>query len=53
MFEVNVSCRGIDAFSELVGAERVEAIKQLALAVQVVLGARAIWNIRSGVQMSV
>jgi trehalose synthase len=47
MFEVNVSCRGVDSFAELLGTERVESVKRLGEAVQTLIGARAIWNINS------
>ncbi|MEA2749533.1 MAG: trehalose synthase, partial [Myxococcales bacterium] len=47
MFEVSVSCRKIEAFVDLVGAERVEHVNELADAIRGAIGARAIWNINS------
>ncbi len=47
MFEVNVSCRGIEAFVPLLGEERVESVKQMAKVVRSLVGQRAIWNINS------
>lgn len=47
MFEVNVSCRAIDTFTELVGPERVESVKQLAAVIRGFIGGRAIWNVNS------
>ena len=47
MFEVNVSCRGIDSFATLLGQERVDSVKQLAKVVQGLVGQRAIWNLNS------
>ena len=47
MFEVLVSCRPIEAFVDLVGAERVAGVKELAEVIHGALGARAIWNINS------
>jgi trehalose synthase len=47
MFEVSVSCRKIETFVDLVGAERVEHVNELAEAIRGAIGARAIWNINS------
>ncbi|MDB4936333.1 MAG: Trehalose synthase [Labilithrix sp.] len=47
MFEVNVSCRRIDAFVDLVGVQRVESVRQMAGHIRELVGTRAIWNINS------
>jgi trehalose synthase len=47
MFEVDVSSRGIDAFAELLPAERIQSVRGLAERVRSLLGSRAIWNINS------
>lgn len=47
MFEVNVSCRSVDCFVELLGSQRVDDIKRLADDVKQLIGVRAIWNINS------
>lgn len=47
MFEVNVSCRSVDCFVDLLGKDRVEAVRGLAEDVKQLIGARAIWNINS------
>ena len=47
MFEVNVSCRSIDSFVELLGRERIDGVKQLAEVVHGLVGERAIWNLNS------
>lgn len=47
MFEVQISARSVDPFIELVGAERVEAVKRLAEATRGLLGSQAVWNINS------
>jgi len=47
MFEVNVSCRGIDSFTDLFGPQRVDSVKRLAVGIQEIVGPGAVWNINS------
>lgn len=47
MFEVQINARGIEAFVDLVGAERVEHVARLAETTRSILGSKAVWNINS------
>lgn len=47
MFELNINARAIEPFIELVGIERVEAVRTVATTTRRLLGSRAVWNINS------
>lgn len=47
MYEVKVSARSVEPFTEFLGRERVSALQRRAESIRSVLGARAIWNINS------
>lgn len=47
MFEVKISARSVEPFTQLVGREEVDRVARIAAKARALLGGRAVWNVNS------